>query len=413
MSEVASELTTASNASRASGQASSGSHFSRGFWLVFWATFALNTSSNLFVLFPLYLVKLGAGAKIIGAVVGTFSLAALAARPGVGILLDRIGRQRVAMWLLFLDVGIIALYLTLDGLHWAVFGVRVLHGVVEGTARVALFAMVYEFLPVEGAGRAMSIFSLCGMGSAGIGPIIGEIVIDRWGFEAFFVLAMGLTMLSALATAMIPDDRKLSHADAISRPPRGPGYAVLLRDGRLLPLWVVTVLFSLSISARLSFVAPFAQEKGVTDVAWYFALYSAPAVMVRMFGSRLMDRVGIERMIVPSMAVLALGMALIAATGRFHMLYVAAFIGGLGHGYVYPALSALVIQRTHALASGRSSSIYSSLYDIGAMAGPYALGIVASLAGYGPMFVVSGVIALAGAVYFAMGKPADASTDAA
>jgi MFS family permease len=380
--------------------------FGRGFWLVFWASFALNTSSNMFVLFPLYLVKLGAGAKMIGAVVGTFSLAALAARPGVGILLDRNGRQRTAMLLLALDVAVIGLYLTLGGLGLPMFGVRAIHGVVEGTARVALFAMVYEFLPAEGAGQAMSIFSLCGMGSAGIGPILGEWVIDRWGFAGFFGTAMALIAIAASATALIHDDRRPAHGGEVaSSAPQGPGYATLIRDRALLPLWIATVLFSLSISPRLSFVAPFAQEKGITDVAWYFVLYSAPAVLVRMFGARLMDDIGIERMVAPSLAVLGIGMALIAGAGRFQLLYVAALVGGFGHGYVYPALSALVIRRTHANSSGRSSSIYSSLYDIGMMAGPYGLGVVASIFGYGPMFIISGAIALGGAAFFVVAEP--------
>ena len=379
--------------------------FGRGFWLVFWATFALNTSSNMFVLFPLFLVKLGAGAKMIGAVVGTFSLAALAARPGVGILLDRRGRQRTAMSLLALDVAVIALYLTLGSLGLPIFGVRAVHGVVEGTARVALFAMVYEFLPVEGSGQAMSIFSLCGMGSAGIGPLLGQWVINRWGFEGFFLVAMALTAVSASATALIPDDRRHPRDGETTHAAPGPGYAALLGDRTLLPLWIATVMFSLAISPRVSFVAPFAQEKGITDVAWYFVLYSVPAVFVRIFGARLMDDIGIEQMVAPSLATLGVGMALIAAAGRFQMLYVAALVGGLGHGYVYPALSALVIRRTHAKASGRSSSIYSSLYDIGAMAGPYALGVVASLAGYGPMFILSGAIAAGGAVYFLAAEP--------
>ena len=81
--------------------------------------------------------------------------------------------------------------------------------------------------------------------------------------------------------------------------------------------------------------------------------------------------------------ILAIGMALIAGTGHAGVLDVAAVIGGFGHGYLYPALSALVIARTDLSAMGRSSSIYTSLYDAGTMAGPYVLGIVGESFGYG------------------------------
>ena len=109
-----------------------------------------------------------------------------------------------------------------------------------------------------------------------------------------------------------------------------------------------------------------------------------------------MDRMGLNRALAPSLAVLALGLALLAGTGRFGLLDVAAVIGGIGHGYLYPALSALVIARTPLTSTGRSSSIYSSLYDFGTMAGPYLLGIVAVTVGYGPMFMLAGAIAMAG-----------------
>jgi MFS family permease len=110
-------------------------------------------------------------------------------------------------------------------------------------------------------------------------------------------------------------------------------------------------------------------------------------------------------MLPPSFAVLGVGLAMLALTGRYGMLNAAAVIGGIGHGYVYPLLSALVIARTQQNAAGRSSSIYSSLYDFGAMAGPYMLGAIASGAGYPIMFVVSGAFAFAAAAYLAAVEP--------
>ncbi len=160
-------------------------------------------------------------------------------------------------------------------------------------------------------------------------------------------------------------------------------YGHLLSDRGLVPLWIVTLLFALALSLRLSFVAPFAYEQGVRRVGIYFAIYSVVAVSVRLGGGRVLDRLGLRTMVAPAMTVTAIGIALIAGTGRFPMLDLAAIVGGIGHGYAYPALSALVIARTHPGAIGRSSSIYTSLYDFGSLAGPYALGFMAGAAGYG------------------------------
>ncbi len=55
---------------------------------------------------------------------------------------------------------------------------------------------------------------------------------------------------------------------------------------------------------------------------------------------------------------------------------------------------------------GRSSAVFNSLLDFGAMAGPYAFGLVASVAGYAPMFLIAAAIALAAAAYYVAAQPA-------
>ncbi|MGH7865672.1 MAG: MFS transporter [Candidatus Binataceae bacterium] len=378
--------------------------YSRDFWLVFAASFALNSAANLFVLFPLWIVQLGGGASAIGAIIGTGSLAALAVRPVVGVLIDRRGCKQIALVFLILNAFAMAMYIATDSLGWQLFAVRALQGAFEGTARVALFAMVYDLLPRGREGEAMATFSLCGMGPAAITPLLGEVLIRHWGFHAFFALAIFLSVAGVVATTMVPDDRPVHKLSDQPAPPT-VSYASVLFDRTLAPLWIVTFLFSLSLSARFSFVAPYAYQVGIERVGWYFALYSIAAVFLRLFGGRFIDRLGPERIVLPSLVVLSIGLGLIATASLPWMLDVAAVIGGVGHGLLYPALSALVIGRTQANAMGRSSSVYTSLYDAGIMAGPYLLGAFAGILGYVPMFIASASLAFVAAVYFAAVEP--------
>ncbi len=381
--------------------------YSRNFWLVFSAHFALNCSSNLFVLFPLFVVKLGATATTIGVLMGTGSLAALLMRPGVGAGIDRFGRRRVAMCFLVLDAIASSFYLGIGSLGWPIYAVRALQGAIDGTARVALFAMVYQILPAGRRGEGMATFSLCGMIPGALAPMIGEELIKRLGFHAFFAGNVLLCLIAALATSRLPDDRTHASAHHVTpNPEQGAGLGAVLFDRELMPLWIVTLLFAFAISCRLSFVTPYAYKMGIARVGWYFLIYSSAAVMLRAFSGGLMDRVGLERMMLPSLIILSFGLALLAETGRPGMLLVAALVGGIGHGYLYPALSALVIARTKLPAIGRSSTIYSSLYDLGAMAGPYTLGVLAGMFGYAPMFVVAGALVMIAALYFAAAEPA-------
>ena len=104
-------------------------------------------------------------------------------------------------------------------------------------------------------------------------------------------------------------------------------------------------------------------------------------------------------MLAPSLITLGLGIALLSGTGRPGILDLAGGIGGLGHGFTYPALSLLVIRRTQPSAMGRTSTVYTSLFDLAAMIAPYLLGLIASRAGYAPMFLIAGTCAISAGFY--------------
>jgi MFS family permease len=390
---------------RAWGGAPPRTGYQRDFWLVFTATSAIGVAANLFVFFPVYIVRLGGDAASIGAIVSMGGLAALAARPGLVPLIDRRGRRSTALWSLMLEALAVVLYIPVHSLGWPIYAVRVLQGAVDGTARVALFALVFDILPQGRRGEGMALFSLSGQGPAALGPPIGEALLKYFGFDVFFCVAALLCLIAAAATAMLPsehllDGRSPAAPAQSSAPAGGFGYRALIFDRKLMPLWVVALAFAFALSSRLSFVAPFAYQKNIAQVGWYFALYSGIAVVLRLFGGNVLDRIGVERILGPSMGLLGLGVGMLALTGTSGALLGAAVLGGVGHSYAYPALSAMIIAHTPADSFGRSSAVYTSLFDCAGMLAPYLLGLVATRWGYAPMFVLAGLVSMGAAVYF-------------
>jgi MFS family permease len=378
--------------------------YSRDFWLVFAATFALNVALNFFVLFPVFIVRMGGHAITIGAIVASGGLAALVARPGASHAVDRRGRRWTALYFLVLNALAIFAYIPVHSLGWPIYAVTALNGVANGTARVALFAMVYPLLPRGREGQAMAIMSLSGQGPASFGALLGEAIMRRFGFTALFASAAGLYLIAAIAVSMASKDSPPGHHTPTSAGGAdGGGYAALFFHRSLLPLWIATFCFGFAVSSRTSFIAPFAYRQGIASIGIYFSLYGVVAVFMRLSGP-LMDWLGLDRMLAPTFAVMGCGIALIALTGHFGMLEIAALIGGLGHGFAYPVLSALVIRDTPEGRGSRVSSIYTSMWDVSAMIGPLTLGIVARYAGYAPMFVAAGAVAIGAAVYLEVAK---------
>ncbi len=373
--------------------------YSRDFWLVFAATFALNVALNFFVLLPVFIVRLGGHATTIGAIVACAGLAALVARPGASFAVARRGRRWTAMRFLVLNALTMAAYIPVRSLGWPIYAVSALNGIANGTARVALFAMVYPLLPRGREGQAMAVQSLSGQGPASFGALLGEVIMRRVGLNVLFGAAASLCVFAAIAVAMVSKDPPHAHhaAPGSARNTDG-GYLALLFNRSLIPYWIVTFCFGFAMSSRISFIAPFAYRQGIASVGIYFTLYGVVAVFVRLSGS-LMDRLGLDRMLAPSLAVMGVGIALVALTGRFGMFEIAALIGGLGHGFAYPVLSAMLIRDTPAGHGSRASSIYTSMWDLSAMIGPFTLGILAHYAGYAPMFVIAGAVVLGAALY--------------
>ncbi|MGH7917863.1 MAG: MFS transporter, partial [Candidatus Binataceae bacterium] len=229
--------------------------------------------------------------------------------------------------------------------------------------------------------------------------LVGELILQRSGFTAFFITAAVISAIAGGIVLMLADDHpgNASPHGGAAEINEMVSYASLLADPALLMLWLITLVFGLALASRNSFVAPFGVAEGIANVGWYFTIYSAVATVVRL-GGRVMDRIGLERILIPSLAINGAGIALVALTGHYGMLYIAAAIGGLGHGFVYPALSALVIKHTPPREMGRASTIYTSLWDLSAMAGPYLFGLTAEFAGYALMFLIAGALAIAGAI---------------
>ncbi len=192
--------------------------YTHNFWLVFAAHFAANMAANLFVMLPLFVMRLGGGPAMIGAVIAAGGVAALAVRPLNGSGIDRFGCKWIAVRFLLLDALATALYIPLGALGWPLFAVRAIHGAIDGTARVALFGMVYELLPARRGGEAMATFTLCSMVPAAIAPLLGEEIVHALGFAVFFALAVALCLVAALIASQAPPTAPRPPSRALPQP---------------------------------------------------------------------------------------------------------------------------------------------------------------------------------------------------
>lgn len=362
--------------------------------------FAGAMSLAMFLLFPLYVKALGGSEATIGILLGVGTVASVAARPVVGVVLDRIGRRRVLLWCGIANVLSWLPFLFLTAVGPALFLWTVVHDVVWGALFAAYFTYAADLAPPTRRAEAIAVFGVAGMSANGLAPIVGERVIDAAGYDALFGLAMAFGLVAVGATLLVPATPPHTHLV----PPRLRDVLPLARHPRLVRVMLATAVLGIAINAAYMFVAPYTRTVGLARAWPFFAAYSATSVVIRLFGRRALDVLGAHRVSVPGFVVFAAGLAGLAtlptdAGPAATWTLVACGVGcGAGHGSLFPVLNALAVSRGPAGKQGAVVGLHTAAIDAGAVLGMPLCGVLAEALGYPAMYLVTALACLAGLV---------------
>jgi len=357
-------------------------------------------SLNGFVLLPLYIHQLGGNEASIGMVQGMYSATGILCQPLIGAWIDRLGRR------LFMLVGVVVLTVasaafTVTTSIPVLAGLRALHGVAFSAFFVANYLHVVDLVPVERRGWALGIFGLSGLVSTSLAPLFGEVLVRHFGFTALFVFATLLALAAMALTERLRDVRP---------PSLGPGpTAEALRQGlsELLRLHMALMFFfGLGTGTVFTFLPTFAERLGVRGLGLFYTAYAVAAMLVRLVGGQLIDVRGPRAVIIPSMFVQVAATLILALVAIFvspaasvpvlPFLFLAGLLAGGAHGFLYPALSSLLVDVTPERRRGSAVGAFSSVFLVGNALGAMAFGYVAHGWGYGVMWSSLAVLLLAG-----------------
>jgi MFS family permease len=354
---------------------------------------------NAFVLLPLYIHHLGGTDVQVGLVMGLYNAAGIFCQPLVGAWVDRVGRRPF----LLLGAGLVGLASL--GFH-VVAAVpllallRALQGIGFSAFFVANYTMVVDLVAPERRGWALGIFGLSGLLATALSPLAGEALIRGLGFPAFFLMATLLAGVALLLAWRQPES---------GRPGTAAGGIEAIREGLQETLRIQMALsffFGLGIGTIFTFVPTFGELLGVTSLALFYTAYSGAAMAVRALGGGLSDTLGRRAVIVPSMLLQALAAAILAALGLLFgarapvpvlpFLFLAGLLAGGAHGFLYPALAALLMDETPERRRGSVVGIFSSVFLTGNALGAMLFGVLSHGFGYGVMWSVLALLLGAG-----------------
>jgi MFS family permease len=371
------------------------------FWLIITANLFLSAGFQwTFATLPGYVQHIGGDAAQLGLAFALLSLTALAARPGVGWLVDRWGRKPVLLTGALIFSLSPLLYAWSSSL-WPFMAVRVLHGVGIAAFSTAYLTIVGDLAPAARRGEAVGLSGVTSNLAMLFAPALGAYVATAWGYAAHFVASAIISAVSVVLLLPVVEP-----SSAVSSRGGGPG---LPSVARVRLVWVASFTItglSVAYGAVLSFLPPLASERDLTATGGYYTAFAAAMMLAQAAAGWLSDRVGRRTVAIPGLLLVVPAMAVLALARTDAALLVAGAIFGSGWGLARAGLDTSVVEAVTAEARGSAVGILYASFDIGVGAGSFGLGLVAQAWSYAAAFYAAAswaVVALAG--YLGWGRP--------
>jgi len=338
---------------------------------------------------PLFIQgPLGGGDIAVGLVLSGALLAAALVQPLVGAFADRRGRR------LLLFGGPIVFSAAVVSFSFvetpeALFALRLAAGMGDAAFFVGAITLVSDLAPRGRQGEAYSVFSLSSWAGMGLGPVIGDVVLRAYSYEAVWLVCAALSLVALVVALFLPETRP-------ARPPPRSGAWAFSRSAAIPGLVLALEVFG--FAALLVFTPLYARELGMDGAGLVLLVNAIVLVSLRIFGRKLPDRLGARRAATAGVTLTALGLSLPAIFAQPAGLYAGAAVFGSGHALLYPALFLLAVGRAPEHERSAAVGSLKACEGIGFAAGAAVLGVVASVAGYGAVFALAAVVTLTGVI---------------
>jgi MFS family permease len=371
--------------------------FTKEFVVLMLCSLLLMTGIGVFYLFPLFVLDRGGDKTDIGFLMGMMGLSAVLTRPWISGLVDQIGRKRsvICAGLVLTLVSIAHLFCngTIGEIYPVLLCLRFLFGAGMALSIIATLTLAADLVSGPRLNEGFGIFGLMPMVGIAIGPIAGEMIVNRYGLDGMFITAALFFFTGCIMITQVKER---------FAPSSGATRGNFIRALRFPVVWrmsCICLCFGLAFAAHGGFVAPFAKSIHLS-ISWYFAFYSAAAVLSRLFVGRLSSRFGDMRIIPGALVLSGLGFTTLAQVTSSLGLIGAGFTSGLGHGLLFPCLIALTIRPIAIADRGKVTGIITGGVDLGLFIGSVVMGQLGNYFGFQSIFAAAALTMLVGLLSF-------------
>jgi DHA1 family multidrug resistance protein-like MFS transporter len=320
-------------------------------------------------------------------------------QPLWGKLADRYGRKLMLLRSGF-GMSIVMVLMGFANAPWQLLALRMLNGIISGYTPAAV-ALVSATTPKERTGFAMGTLQSGGTAGTILGPFIGGLLADSFGFRPiFYITGTLLFMASVISWLMVRENFDRTAAALKQQVTVFKGFRDLMVIRQLPVLLTVTFLIQFAMLSPMPLMPLYVQKlHGTTEnLAFYAGFVGSVTGISNMICApllgRLSDRIGSSRILFVSLAgagVMLIPQAFVESVGQ---LLACRFLLGCFMGGLIPTVNSLIRRHTPDGRESRSYSFNGSALSLGNMMGPIMGGALSGYIGIEGLFLLSAVLLL-------------------
>lgn len=341
---------------------------------------------------PFHILSLGGSGTEAGLFLGFLTYSSAFSAPITGALGDRYGKRNLLLVAALALTGFSILYAIAPS-YQIVLGLVLVHGVFWSCLLSSSSAYMTDIIPKSRRAEGLGYSGFASILAVAVAPWIGLWVFDHGGWTLLCLESAALNLIMAVIAWRLPKD--IPHPDV--KPSLHPADLI---EWRVLVGAFTLFLYAFSYGGITSFVAVYAEHVGVTPRALYFTMLSLAILATRPFIGRYGDRIGASRVIVPCLALVVLGVAVLPFADRRSMFVLSALLFGVGFGSVYPLF---VTHLMHHMPEHRRGAVFGALigaFDTGIGTGSIAIGFMSERIGFSRAFAVAAALAACAIPYY-------------
>lgn len=378
-------------------------------------------NSLLIIILPLYIAEQPSPwfamptETMVGLVISLYGFLFALGQPLAGIASDRVGRRKpfIVAGLALMTAATLG-FTVADRAFWILL-LRCLQGLGVAMILPPVLAIISSVTEIRNRGNAMGVYSAFRMTGFAMGPVVGGVVHEHFGFDVVFLIGAGFLLSALVLVQVTVKDVPVARAGSPeSGADDGAGKAAARRSAarplgrlrRLLPsatmlsLMVATIVMAGSLSMISALENQFNAKLSETAFGFgvAFSALTVSRLIVQIPIGRLSDRVGRKILIVAGMLALAPLTVLFGYVTTTWQLVGVRVLQGVATAAVAAPTFALAGDLAKRGSEGQQMSLVTTGFGLGLAVGPLVAGTLAGYVGFRVPFYLMGGLAVSSAL---------------